>query len=65
MWPRWKIDVDLENTSKVDANFPRIKIIIIFLNAEISGLSIGISVQSYFCLIVYPVQILQIILSTL
>lgn len=47
MWPRYKIDVDLENTSKADANFPRIKIIILFLNAEISGLSIGIFVQSY------------------
>lgn len=47
MWPRWKIDVDLENTSKADANFPRIKITILFLNAEISGLSIGIFVQSY------------------
>ena len=47
MWPRWDVDVDLENTSKVDANFSRIKIIILYLNAEISGLSIGISVQSY------------------
>lgn len=47
MRPRWDVDVDLENTSKVDANFPRIKIIILFSNAEISELSVGISVQSY------------------
>lgn len=71
MYPRWKIDVDLGNTSKVDANFLRIKIMTPLKkkNTQKTPLDLCTINRDIWlklsCLTVYPVQTLQIIVSTL